>query len=264
IVLSVLSLACASAPADYVSGHSSTLTGAACNGLIAAIGDAESDVTCFESTDLTTENPATIPPDNSIPGLPPGLFTPRSDLAGPVPPDTTPIFGPVPGLQLAGTTPGGATARWILRLPSQWNGRLVVGPSSGFSSEYAYDRMWSDFVVQLGYAYVGSNKGFYQRYQTTVNDPEGCLVVAPGNPDPPQYFHYSLDSQENPFPEFFEATRAAANVAKIAAAANYGVRPAYTYVVGFSNGGWVARRLLAIAPDEFDGGIDQAGTAWLP
>jgi len=35
-------------------------------------------------------------------------------------------------------------------------------------------------------------------------------------------------------------------------------------VVGFSNGGWVARRLLAIAPDEFDGGIDQAGTAWLP
>src|SRR5215510_6278631 len=73
IVLSVLSLACASAPADYVSGHSSTLTGAACNGLIAAIGDAASDVTCFESTDLTTENPATIPPDNSIPGLPPGL-----------------------------------------------------------------------------------------------------------------------------------------------------------------------------------------------
>jgi len=38
----------------------------------------------------------------------------------------------------------------------------------------------------------------------------------------PQYFHYALDSQENPFPEFFEATRAAANVAKIAAAANYG------------------------------------------
>jgi hypothetical protein len=124
--------------------------------------------------------------------------------------------------------------------------------------------LWSDFVVQLGYAYVGSNKGFYIRYETSADDPEGCLVVAPGNPDPPQYFRYSVDTQENPFPEFFEATRAAANIAKIAVAANYGVRPAYTYVVGFSNGGWVARRLLAIAPDEFDGGIDQAGTAWLP
>ena len=38
-----------------------------------------SDAICFESPDLTTANPNTTPPDNSLPGFPAFAFTPQTD-----------------------------------------------------------------------------------------------------------------------------------------------------------------------------------------
>ena len=77
---------------------------AGCKEVLAALGDTVVDVTCVPSTDLTTNNPATTPADNSIPGLPPGAFTPTTDRTdiSPDPPNRTPITKAVPGIQLNG------------------------------------------------------------------------------------------------------------------------------------------------------------------
>src|SRR5206468_5985004 len=48
-----------------------------CEQILKKWGDQLADANCFESTDLTTNNPLTTPLDNSIPGLPLFAFTPR-------------------------------------------------------------------------------------------------------------------------------------------------------------------------------------------
>ena len=121
------------------------------------------DATCFVSTDLTTNNEQTTPLNNSIPGLPPLAFTPRTDrdVISPNAPNRTPITKTVPGLQIQARIAGDPTnqARFLLRLPNDWNGRLVVAGASGTRSEFNGDFAWSDFVVQKGYAYASQNKG---------------------------------------------------------------------------------------------------------
>ena len=67
----------------------------------------------------------------------------------------------MPGLQLnarIASDPRGQ-ARFLLRLPNDWNGRLVVAGASGTRSEFNGDFAWSDYVVQKGYAYASQNKG---------------------------------------------------------------------------------------------------------
>lgn len=50
-------------------------------------------------------------------------------------------------------------ARFLIRLPDDWNGKLVVAGASGTRSEFNGDIAWSDYVVQKGYAYASQNKG---------------------------------------------------------------------------------------------------------
>ena len=77
------------------------------------------DVQCVASSDLTTANPDTTPPDNSRPGLPASAFTPRTDAqaVSPDAPHRTPITRAVPGLQVTGAMADDPDARWVLRLP---------------------------------------------------------------------------------------------------------------------------------------------------
>ena len=86
--------------------------------------------TCFVSPDLTTSNPATTPANNSLPGWPPFAFTPQTDrnVISPNPPNRTPITKAVPGLQIDAYFADDPTgeARFLIRLPDNWNGSLVV------------------------------------------------------------------------------------------------------------------------------------------
>ena len=152
-----------------------------CDHLVGLLGQQITEASCIESSDLTTNNPATTPPDNSLPGLPPFAFTPQIDRAviSPSPPNRTPITKAVPGIQLDARISDDSTgeARILFRLPNQWNGKLVVAGASGTRSEFNGDFAWSDYVLQQGYAYVSQNKGVLNFYVTTAADPLGCRLT---------------------------------------------------------------------------------------
>jgi hypothetical protein len=218
------------------------------------------EATCFESTDLTTKNEQTTPPDNSIATLPPLAFTPRTDrgVISPNAPDRTPITKAVPGLQVQARIAGDPTnqARFLLRLPNDWNGRLVVAGASGTRSEFNGDFAWSDYVVQKGYAYASQNKGVLNLRLSTAADPLACRL----NPDLAVFVHFFDNDDGQPFTRWAQFMIKAGEIAREGVKAAYGPPPRYTYAVGTSNGGYQVRRAIEEAPHVFDGGVDWEGT----
>src|SRR6059036_2696817 len=99
-----------------------------CADVLKALAGDLADPTCTVSADLTTKNPDTTPANDSIIGLPRFAFTPQFDRAVISPAAPTPVTKMVPGLQIQAriaSDPKGE-ARFLLRLPNDWNGRLVV------------------------------------------------------------------------------------------------------------------------------------------
>ena len=163
-------------------------------------------VICFHSADLRTNNAVTTPANNSIAtfsdgtplpgtsvlGLPSnfGAFTPITDR-GVISNGPTPSPQAVPGIQVEGWLADDPTkqARFVLRFPDDWNGKLVVAGASGTRSEYNGDFAWSDYVLPKGYAYASQNKGVLNFYTVNfgsvtrpANDPQSCRVNPPGFP----------------------------------------------------------------------------------
>src|SRR5260370_9772287 len=161
-----------------------------CDRLLELLKTRIADATCFESADLTTANPATTPPNNSLPGLPPFAFTPQTDRGVTAPPAgfRTPITKAVPGIQIQARIANDALgeARLLTRLPDDWNHKMVVAGTSGTRSEFNGDFAWSDYVVQKGYAYVSQNKGIYNLTLSTAADPLGCRL----NPASGVFVHF--------------------------------------------------------------------------
>src|SRR5439155_13245326 len=115
-----------------LAGSASAAAATQCDRLLARLADQVADAACAESTDLTTNNPATTPANNSLPGLPPFAFTPQTDRAVISPTAHTPITKTVPGVQLDGRIahdPSGEE-RILLRLPTQWNRQLLGARAS--------------------------------------------------------------------------------------------------------------------------------------
>ncbi|MEP7274715.1 MAG: 3-hydroxybutyrate oligomer hydrolase family protein [Betaproteobacteria bacterium] len=241
------------------------IAGTRCDQILKKLGDELADVNCFESADLTTNNPLTTPLDNSLPGLPAGAFTPRTDRAvlvnlTAVPPVTTPITKAVPGVQISAriaSDPAGQ-ARFLLRLPDNWNGRLVVAGTPSQRSEFSSDMAWSDYVVQQGYAFASQNKGMLNLFVTTPADPLGCRL----NPGAFSgvFVHFYANDPDKPFTRWTGFMVQAAELARQGVKSAYGNWPRYTYAVGTSNGGYQVRRALEVAPKLFDGGVDWEGT----
>ncbi len=236
-----------------------------CDALTAFLSERATDVVCFESEDLTTNNEdpprplPTTPPDNSL-GDPPFKYTPRTDrtVISPDPPDHTPITREVPGVQVQAYFADDPTgeARFVLRLPNDWNGRAVIAGASGTRSEHNGDYAWSDYVVQQGYAYASQNKGALNLFLSDRNDPLACRL----NPDSLIYAHpYSVDP-DKPWTEWTDAIIQTARLARGAIRTHYGHLPSYTYAVGTSNGGYQVRRAIENAPELFSGGVDWEGT----
>ena len=237
-----------------------------CADLLARLGDRLMDATCVESNDLTTANPATTPVNNALtPPLAPFAFTPTTDR-GVIAPSIArrpPITRAVPGLQLdarIASDPAGQ-GRFLLRLPDDWNGSLVVAGASGTRSEYNGDFAWSDYVLQQGYAYASQNKGVLNFFLSAVSatppaDPLACRL----NPTSPVWVHFYDDDAGQPFTRWRDFMVQAARLARRGVEARYGREPRHTFAVGTSNGGYQVRRAVESAPELFDGGVDWEGT----
>jgi len=236
-----------------------------CADVLARLGNRLVEATCVASPDLTTTNPATTPADNSNPALPVGAWTPTTDRAviAPGAGKRTPITKVVPGLQIQARIAGDATgeARFLLRLPNDWNGRLVVAGASGTRSEFNGDYAWSDYVVQKGYAYASQNKGVYNlRIASTDSaDPPNDLACRL-NPLSRFWVNFYDNDPGQAFTRWRDYMAQAARLARAGVAAGYGHEPHYTYAVGTSNGGYQVRRAVETAPELFDGGVDWEGT----
>ncbi|MEJ7931060.1 tannase/feruloyl esterase family alpha/beta hydrolase [Ramlibacter sp. AN1015] len=155
----------------------------------------------------------------------------------------------VPGVQLDGYFPDTSTAntyrgwnhdaQFVIRLPEQWNGKLVITGAPGVRRQYANDYLISDWVLSRGYAYASTDKGnsgtsFYS---------DGA---APG--DAIAEWHLRVT----------ELTQAAREVV----AQRYGRAPERTYITGISNGGYLTRWALENSPELYDGGVDWEGALW--
>jgi pimeloyl-ACP methyl ester carboxylesterase len=231
-----------------------------CDRLLERLATPLAGATCFESTDLTTNNTATTPPDNALADLPQFAFTPQSDRGVISPPAGfhTPVTKAVPGQQIGARIADDplGEARIVIRLPDDWNGRMVVAGASGTRSEFNGDFAWSDYVVQQGYAYVSQNKGVYNLMRSASSDPLGCRL----NPASGFYVHFYDNDAGQDFGRWNRFMLEATAIGRSALEIRYGRGPARTYAVGTSNGGYQVRRAMETAPDLFDGGVDWEGT----
>jgi 3HB-oligomer hydrolase (3HBOH) len=250
-----------------------------------------SGVVCFHADDLRVPSPPTVPvtPGNNsittfadgtaLPGLLAGFgsFTPATDL-GVISNGPTPTSTAVPGIQVEGwfaDDPAGE-ARFLLRLPDGWNGKLVVAGASGTRSEYNGDWAWSDYVLSKGYAYASQNKGvlnlFILALDSSATQPASDTSSCRLNPSSKTWVHFydndvlvadypSVGSDRlKPFTQWAQYMLDTARLARGALEANFNRFPRHTYAVGTSNGGYQVRRAVEAAPDLFDGGVDWEGT----
>lgn len=231
-----------------------------CERVLRLLGHRLTDATCIDSADLTTNGATTTPANNALPGLPPLAFTPTTDatVIAPSVGKRTPIGKAVPGLQIQARLAGDPTGqgRFLLRLPHDWSGRLVVAGASGTRSEFNGDLSWSDYVLQKGHAYASQNKGVLNLRLSTAADPLGCRL----NPASTTYVHFYDNDPDQPFTRWTDAIVTTADIARDAVRIHYGRPARYTYAVGTSNGGYQVRRAIETAPRLFDGGVDWEGT----
>ena len=153
----------------------------------------------------------------------------------------------VPGIQVDGYFPDDSTSntnngwnhdsQFVIRLPDDWNGGLVVSGAPGVRAQYANDFIISDWVLSKGYAFASTDKGnvgtsFYK----DGSKPGGS--IAEWNK------------------RVTQLTRAAKAVVKD----RYQAKPARSYMFGISNGGYLTRWQLENHPRLYDGGVDWEGT----
>jgi hypothetical protein len=137
----------------------------------------------------------------------------------------------------------GSDSQFVIRLPEQWNGGLVVTGAPGVRKQYATDYLISDWVLAHGYAYAATDKG-----NTGTSFFDNGSRSAPG--EAVREWHDRVS----------ELTVAAKRVVE----QRYGTPPRRTYMTGISNGGYLTRWQLENRPELFDGGVDWEGTLWRP
>ncbi len=153
----------------------------------------------------------------------------------------------VPGIQVDGYFPDDSTtnanngwqhdSQFVVRLPDDWNGKLVVSGAPGVRRQYANDFIIGDWVLARGYAFASTDKGntgtgFYR---------DGS---APGGSV--REWHRRVT----------QLTRATKRVVE----QRYGRAPRRTYMFGISNGGYLTRWQIENRPRLYDGGLDWEGT----
>ena len=165
---------------------------------------------------------------------------------------------PPPTLQQACFSECHHDAQFVIRIPDSWNGRLLTAGTPGIRDAFASDFVFSDYVLEKGWAYVSQDKGNmganFFRGGTDETDSSGT-PWEPGAAIAEWTFRMR---------QAMRAARALLNLL----APQYGIaRVTRSYAAGVSNGGYQTRR--AIETDFkydrlYDGGVDWEGTLFLP
>ncbi|MFI6943664.1 tannase/feruloyl esterase family alpha/beta hydrolase [Streptomyces sp. NPDC050418] len=155
----------------------------------------------------------------------------------------------VPGVQIDGYFPDSSRlnathgwkhdAQFVIRLPENWNGGLVVTGAPGVRKQYSLDSLISDWVLAQGYAFASTDKGNNGPDFYTDGERPGDAIV-----------------------EWNRRTTQLTRAAKKVVAQAYGKAPRRTYMTGISNGGYLTRWQLENHPELYDGGVDWEGTLW--
>jgi hypothetical protein len=149
----------------------------------------------------------------------------------------------VPGRLIEGTLPEDNFARFVLRLPHDWNGGLVVAAASGFSDANTYDLYFADYLMLRGYAFAVTDKAI----RTAMLDGDTLLLP------------HTREGHMNRWAERLECL---ARYSLAEAEAFYGRKPKRTIAAGVSNGGYVARCAAESASGIFDGALEVSGVLW--
>jgi hypothetical protein len=154
-----------------------------------------------------------------------------------------------PGIQIDGYFPDDSTtnttygwnhdAQFVIRLPANWNGELVVTGAPGVRKQYATDYILSDWLLAQGYAYASTDKG-----NTGTSFYANGARSAPGQA----------------VREWHDRVSELTVAAKEVVAQRYGSSPEHTWMTGISNGGYLTRWQLENRPELYDGGVDWEGT----
>lgn len=161
----------------------------------------------------------------------------------------------IPGLQIEGMF---EDAKFVIRIPDKWNGKLVMAGIPGTRDERSADDVFSDYVLTKkdpegrGYAYAATDKG------TT-----GERIPAPDGKMYP--FAKGVTSFVHPkdrIAEWLDRLKELTIATQDLLQRIRGQRPGRTYLMGISNGGYLVRTALEKEGGLFDGGVDWEGVLW--
>ncbi len=189
--------------------------------------------------------------DMTTKGLVDEVHTSRDDWSGLHARNTRNPEGPIPGIQIDGYFPDDSItncnnsaefgechdAQFVIRMPNDWNGKLVITGAPGVRGQYALDFIFSDWMVARGYAFASTDKG-----NTGVN------------------FYNDGENPGDAVAEWHERVEELTRATKETVEQRYGKAPKRTYITGISNGGYLTRHALENTPGLYDGGVDWEGT----
>jgi hypothetical protein len=132
-------------------------------------------------------------------------------------------------------------AQFVIRLPDNWNGKLMITGAPGTRRQYAMDFILSDWAMKQGYAFASTDKGNQGGFFALDGDEPGDAIA-----------------------EWNRRVEELTVVAKRVVRDYYRANPSYTYIAGISNSGYLVRHALENNQQHYDGGVDWEGVLFHP
>lgn len=161
----------------------------------------------------------------------------------------------VPGLEISGMF---EDAKFVIRVPENWNGKLVVVGAPGVGDERSTDAILADYVLtkldanNSSYAYACIDKGTTGE---NIPTPDGKIV-------PWAKAMTALISEQDTIEEWNLRLHQLTVATKDLLKRTRGQEPSRTYLIGMSNGGYVTRYAMERDSDLYDGMLDWEGILW--